>query len=163
MNEHVALKLPASDDDYDVDFSAWSLRQSVLIRERRFELVDVDNIAEEIESLARNERHSIEKRLRTLVEHLLKLSYFTLSRDPRRGWRVTVAKSRANIAASFRDSPSLYAQRDAIYLGEWEAGARVAALALADDPAAVALIGSVRHSPTISIDDALDPDFFPGD
>ncbi len=162
MNEHVVLRVRGTASGYDTDFYAWSLRQAELIRRGALDQIDAENIAEEVESLARKERHSVEKRLRTLIEHLLKLSFFTLSDDPRRGWQVTVAKSRANLVSSFRDSPSLYSEREAIYLSEWQAAVRIASLAIADDPAAVAALANLRDEPSFSIDLALDPDFFPG-
>ena len=161
MNEHVALRVPTSDCGYDADFHAWSLRQADLLRHRQIDRADIENIAEEIENLARKELHSVEKRVRTLVEHLLKLQFFSLSAEPQRSWRVTIAKSRANLRSSFRDSPSLFAQREAIYLGEWQSGVRIAALAIADDLQAVAAIGRLRDTPSFTIDQILDPDFFP--
>lgn len=161
MNEHVVLWMPSTDELYEADFSAWSLRQAELIRDRRFDLIDADNIAEEIESLARKELRSIEKRLRTLVEHLLKLKFFSLSDEPQRGWRVTLTKSRDNLESDFRDNPSLFAQREAIYLDAWRSGARIAAVAIDDDPKGVAAIREVSRTPVFSIDAALDPNFFP--
>jgi hypothetical protein len=161
MNEHVALRAPVTDHAYDVDFHAWSLRRADLLRHGRIDRVDIENIAEEIESLAGKEIHSIEKRVRTLIEHLLKLKFFSLTDEPQRGWRVTIAKSRNNLASSFRDSPSLFAQREAVYLGEWQSGVRIAALAVAGDARAVTAIGQLRGMPIFSIDELLDPDFFP--
>lgn len=161
MNEHVALRVPARPDDYDVDFSAWALRQAALIRDRRFDLLDADNICEEIESLSRRERHSVEKRLRTLIEHLLKLRFFTLSEEPKRGWRVTIIKTRLNLASTFNDNPSLFAQRDVLFANEWAAAGRIAKVGLSDDPVAMMQIDMFPLPTLFDVDQALDLEFFP--
>jgi len=163
MNEHVALKPSTAGDSYGADFYEWSLRQADLVRRGRFELLDTENIAEEIENLARSELHSVESHFQTLIEHLLKLRFFSLSADPRPGWRVTVAKTRSRLDAIFESSPSLSARREAIFLAQCSKGARFAALALHDDLDAVRSIGLFAVTPAFSIEEALDPDFFPGD
>ncbi len=163
MNEQIVLSAPVRDDDYDVDFSAWALRQAALIRAGHFDQIDVENISEEIESLSRRERHSAQKRLRTLIEHLLKLKFFTLSDEPKRGWRVTVIKTRLNLDTTFGENPSLFAQRDLLFGHEWSAASRVAKAGLADDPLAIAQIDMFPLPTLFDVNEALDPDFFPGD
>lgn len=59
MAETVARPRPAADfargPGYDEDFVLWSQHQAALIRERRFDLVDRDNLADEIESLGKRD------------------------------------------------------------------------------------------------------------
>ena len=38
---------------YESDFYAWAMEQAALLRERRLDAADIDNIAEEIESMGR--------------------------------------------------------------------------------------------------------------
>src|SRR5260370_40648867 len=54
--ESEAVLVPAAEPagaSYDRDFCAWSLEQARLVREGRWDAVDRDNVAEEIESLGR--------------------------------------------------------------------------------------------------------------
>ncbi len=66
---------------YDADIVEWSERQAALLRRRAAgELInnaDLDwpNIAEEIESVGRSERLSLASHIRTVIEHLAKLSF----------------------------------------------------------------------------------------
>jgi hypothetical protein len=53
------------------DFYAWLLDQSDAIRERRLEWLDLENIAEELEGMARKERHALTSHLRVMMIHLL--------------------------------------------------------------------------------------------
>ena len=67
-------------DLYDSDFVLWSERQAALLRrmgnrERVNDQVDWGNLAEEIESLSRNDRREIRSRLRVICEHLLKWQF----------------------------------------------------------------------------------------
>ena len=69
----VLKEIPSSLNTYDADLSAWAERQTALLRERRSDRLDWDNIAEEIESLGKSEVNELESRLAVLLEHLIKL------------------------------------------------------------------------------------------
>lgn len=49
MTKHVAL-MPR-EAGYDTDFDEWSMQQAELLLGGRLDLVDIENIAEEIDSL----------------------------------------------------------------------------------------------------------------
>lgn len=70
MNEHIPRAAP---DAYAVDVAAWTKRQVELMRLRRFEALNLDNIIEEIESLGNEQEHAVESHLIRIAEHLLKL------------------------------------------------------------------------------------------
>ena len=57
---------------YDTDFYAWTNEQAALLRAGRWSEADVENIAEEIESMGRSERRELVSRLTVLLMHLLK-------------------------------------------------------------------------------------------
>ena len=65
---------------YDEDILLWSEEQAALIRElgnRRFARsneLDLENVAEEIESVGRSELASVESQLQNILLHLIKLS-----------------------------------------------------------------------------------------
>lgn len=93
---------------YETDFYAWAQRQAILLREEEFEQVDWDNIIEEIESLARTEKHEVESRLEVLLMHLLKWRYQPGKRG--RSWRATIDEQRRRLHKLLRESPSLRAR-----------------------------------------------------
>ena len=91
---------------YDTDFYAWTQEQADAIRAKDLARLDIEHLAEEIESLGRSERFAIESQLERLLVHLLKYRYDPAQR-PRRGWRLTIRHARREIAKRLGDSPSL--------------------------------------------------------
>jgi hypothetical protein len=83
--------------DYDTDFYAWTQAQAAALRDHKWDTLDVENLAEEIESLGRSERFAIESHLQNLLTHLLKWRYDPAT-EPRRGWRITIRNARLDIA-----------------------------------------------------------------
>ena len=67
------------------------LRNSEL--ERVLQALDWDNLAEEIEGLARRHRRELASHIVTIIEHLTKLENSSAS-EPRRGWIDTVERER---------------------------------------------------------------------
>ncbi|HEX4715608.1 MAG TPA: DUF29 domain-containing protein [Ktedonobacteraceae bacterium] len=93
---------------YETDFAAWVGRNVELLRSGRFSEVDVENVAEEIESLGRRDRRELKNRIIEIIEHLLKITLLP-DCDSVRGWRVSVVKQRAAIQDLLEESPSLRA------------------------------------------------------
>jgi hypothetical protein len=87
---------PPVGDLYEKDFALWAERQAALLRARRFDELDLQNLIEEVEDLSRRERDMVESYIETILEHLLKLALSRADR-PRRGWLVTVDKQRARL------------------------------------------------------------------
>jgi hypothetical protein len=90
---------------YDADYVAWLEEQVAHLRAGRLSAVDVDNVAEELESLMRKERRQLRNRLEVLIAHLLKWDHQPAQRSNR--WRASVAEQRARIRRLLQDSPSL--------------------------------------------------------
>jgi len=158
MNEHVVLK--QREAGYDTDFYQWTSEQVELLRAGRFDLIDADNIAEEIEGLGKSDRRGIESQLARLVEHLLK---FQVSRDmlPRAGWRNTAVNARNEIDLTLDDSPSLRRRLPEFYERQQLRGYQQALAGLSEeDRSLLALIGPAH---VFTCEQALNPDFFPGD
>ena len=90
---------------YEDDFYAWALNNADLLRQGRFAEIDIDNIAEELESMGRSERRQLANRLEVLLAHLLKWRY----QPARRGnsWRYTIEEQRRKVRKLLTDSPSL--------------------------------------------------------
>jgi hypothetical protein len=89
---------------YDTDYVAWLEEQVAHLRAGRLSALDVDSVAEELESLMRSQRQQLENRLEVLIRHLLKWDHQPDERTNR--WRATVAEQRGRIRRLLRDSPS---------------------------------------------------------
>ena len=116
---------------YDVDFYAWTTDQAALLRTGRLSEADLENIAEEIESLGRAERRGLASHVRTVIEHLMKLQASPAT-EPRAGWRETVLRVRDDIEDVLDDSPSLRRELAGIIARETERARRLVRRALAE-------------------------------
>lgn len=90
---------------YEQDFYAWTQEQAKLLRSGKFSEIDVENVAEELESMGRSDKREIESRLEVLLMHLLKWQVQVRQRSP--GWSGTVREQRRRITKLLRESPSL--------------------------------------------------------
>jgi hypothetical protein len=97
--------MPRNSVAYDDDFFAWTQEQARLLRTGELTDVDVENLAEEIESVGRSDRREIRNRLTVLLSHLLKWQF----QPKRRGasWSVTILEQRLQINSIIEDSPTL--------------------------------------------------------
>ncbi|MBF0128472.1 MAG: DUF29 domain-containing protein [Alphaproteobacteria bacterium] len=97
-------------DLYARDFYAWANQQAALLRAGDLLAADVENIAEEIESMGRSERRELVNRLVVLMLHLLKWRFQPGLRG--NGWRLSIKEQRLRLASHMRDNPSLKSQLD---------------------------------------------------
>ena len=90
---------------YDLDFYAWTQQQANLLLTGKLEFLDRVNLAEEIESLGKQQRQELRNRLGILIGHLLKWDY----QPERRGksWKSTIREQREEILDLLEDNPSL--------------------------------------------------------
>jgi hypothetical protein len=95
---------------YEMDFYGWTQEQAAKLRALRDERpnldLDVENILEEIDSLGRNDYRQLRSRLEEICIHLLKLQY-SLSWEPRRGWKTSIDGQRYSLGRLLKESPSL--------------------------------------------------------
>jgi hypothetical protein len=89
---------------YERDAYAWSKEQAELLRARSFTELDLEHIIEEIEDVGGSLYREVRSRLRTIMEHLLKLEH-SPAIEPRAGWESTIRRARADIADDL--TPSL--------------------------------------------------------
>ena len=92
---------------YEQDFYAWANRQAALLRAGRLSEADIENIAEEIESMGRSEKRELVNRLAVLLTHLLKWQVQPTHRG--NSWRLTIVEQRIQLAEHLKDNPSLKA------------------------------------------------------
>jgi hypothetical protein len=90
---------------YEEDFFRWTQMMADALRSGDLSQLDRGNLAEEIESLGRNDRRAIESRLTVLLMHLLK---WQVQPEMRSGsWRGTIVEQRTRIRKLLQESPSL--------------------------------------------------------
>ena len=90
---------------YDQDFLAWTEQQAALLRAGRLDQLDLDNLAEELDTMGRSEWGELESRLEVLLMHMLKWDYQAARRS--RSWKATMREQRNAIRRLMRRSPSL--------------------------------------------------------
>lgn len=90
---------------YDEDFVAWTEEQARLLRAGEFSQLDIENIAEELESMGRSDRREIESRLVVLMVHLLKWRIQVEHRSA--SWSGTIREQRERLEDLLAESPSL--------------------------------------------------------
>ncbi len=93
---------------YDQDYYTWAIEQAEHLRARRLDMLDVDNLAEEVESLGRSEHRELSSRLAVIIGHLLTLQVQTTRTEANeRSWRVTVRAQRARLTRLLDRAPGL--------------------------------------------------------
>ena len=90
---------------YERDLYSWSQDQARLLRERRWDAIDRDNVAEEIESLGRTEFNRLESALRVLLLHILKWDHQSARRS--RSWAISIRQQRLELDDVLADNPGL--------------------------------------------------------
>ena len=95
---------------YERDFYAWANEQAALLRTGKLDSADIENIAEEIESMGRCEKSQLINRLTVLLLHLLKWRYQPSLRGNR--WRLTIKDQRCRLRRNMHDNPRLRSQLD---------------------------------------------------
>lgn len=93
---------------YNQDFYQWVQTTIHNIRNRDLKSLDWENLLEELEGLGNEQKHQLESRLIVLLEHLLKLTYWSEERNHNsRGWQGTIIEQRKKIKKLLKRNPSL--------------------------------------------------------
>jgi len=100
----IAEKPPAN-QLFETDFFLWTQEQARLLREKRWNDLDLENLAEEVRSVGGSEKKEIRSRLDVLLMHLLKWTYQPGKRTP--SWQTTIRRQRIDLQGVLDDSPSL--------------------------------------------------------
>lgn len=90
---------------YKNDIVAWAEEQAWLVRNKKFDLLDIEHIAEEIEDVGKSEQRELASRMAVLLLHLLKWQY----QPARQGtsWQLTIKTQRQRIRQRLKKTPSL--------------------------------------------------------
>jgi hypothetical protein len=99
---------------YETDTYAWAFEQAAHIRAGRFDLLDIENIAEEIEDVGNSAARELEHRLSILLAHLLKWQHQPNLKA--RSWALSIKEQRIRVAKVLRNNPSLKPHMDELLI-----------------------------------------------
>ena len=90
---------------YKTDVIAWANEQASLLRAGKFNQLDIEHIADEVEDVGKSEQRELENRMATLLAHLIKWRF----QPERRGksWEATAREQRIMILRRLEKTPSL--------------------------------------------------------
>jgi hypothetical protein len=91
--------------EHPPDFHAWLVRTARLLREHRWDELDAEQLAEEVEDLSKSERRGVSSQLTRLLLHLLKWRFQPQRRSD--SWLDSIADARLQLQLALDDSPSL--------------------------------------------------------
>jgi hypothetical protein len=94
--------------DHQLDLYSWLVEQARLVRDGRWQAIDQDNLAKEIESLAQQQFNQLENAIHGLLTHLLKWDHPAIRRS--RGRVQSVQSQRQAVADVLARNPGLAAR-----------------------------------------------------
>ncbi len=140
---------------YEQDFYGWTQQQAKLLREGALDHLDIINLAEEIQSLGKQQRQELKNRLGILLGHLLKWQFQPNKRS--KSWFVTLREQRREIGYLLAENPSLKPYLpEALHKG-YQSGIDLAVRETSLND---------QDFPTecpYTLDEVLDTNFFPGE
>ncbi len=139
---------------YERDFYSWCMEQAAHLREGRLARIDLANLAEEIESLGKEQENALESSLRVLLVHLLKWRYQPRRRT--RSWAGTIVRERGNYERRLRKNPGLKPIQEALL---HEAYGRARREAAAETGLS---LSRLPEACPFTLAQALDDDYLPG-
>ncbi len=142
-----------TENSYEKDFYAWTMKNAELLREGKLAEIDIEHIAEELESMGKSDKRELISRCTVLLMHLLKWRYQPDLRG--NSWRKTIKEQRRAIAQLLGDSPSLKPHLTGTLDQEYNT-------ARDDAIDETGLPGNIfPESCPFTLEDILNPDFWP--
>jgi hypothetical protein len=144
---------------YADDFYSWALEQAAALRRAGAERVnttmpiDWENLAEEIESMGKEQAWKLRSSYRVLLLHLLKWRWQPNLQS--HSWRVSIARERYNAVEHLQDNPGLRRRRHELFTKAYR-GARLEAAAETGLP-----LRTFPESCPFTLEQAMDEGFWP--
>jgi len=98
----------------DQDLYGWAVQTAQLLKDRKMNEVNFDEIVEELESLGRSEKHELINRLSLIMSHLLKWQFQPNMRG--HSWKYTIREQRDQTKIHWEDNPGLKGKLDEIMM-----------------------------------------------
>jgi hypothetical protein len=130
---------------YDEDFYAWSRQQAAMLRDGRFAELDLGHLIEEVDDLGGALKRSVRSRIRTIIEHLLKLEH-SPAQDSRGGWYDTIIAQRGDLVDELTPSLRREIEPEFAVLYNRARGAAAPSHCRHDEPTAAALPATCPYS-----------------
>ena len=112
-----------AEDLYETDFYTWTQRQADHLRAGRFDLVDLANVVEEIETLGRSEASALRSAYRLIAMHLLKL--MIQPEKATKSWRTTIGRERINVGVILSENPGLKPRRTELFTKAYDTAGKM--------------------------------------
>jgi peptidoglycan/xylan/chitin deacetylase (PgdA/CDA1 family) len=109
---------------YDRDFYGWAQQQAHVLKAQDWAALDLDNLVEEVESLARSEYRGLRSEAQRLLMHALKWRYQPDHRGESR--RHSIEQARDEIEELLRENPSLQTRLAEAFTGAYRLARRQA-------------------------------------
>lgn len=119
------VKRIQKEQEYEKDFYAWTIHNAQLLRKRKLSEIDIENIAEEIESMGKSEKRELMNRLIVLMAHLLKWKLQKVRRS--KSWTITIKNQRVELNDLLEESPSLKKEMEERFTHAYERAIGMAA------------------------------------
>ena len=103
---------------YEEDYCLWYSENARLLREKKFNEIDVEHIAEELDSMGRHEEDKLESVLRILFLHLLKWTYQKSHQGT--SWKLSIMEHRNRAKKQIKKNPSLKGHLSEICTSSYE-------------------------------------------
>jgi hypothetical protein len=140
---------------YETDVCAWAKEQAALLRAGRLSELDIDHIAEEIESVGSSQKRELVSRLTVLLQHLLTWQFQPALRGT--SCQVSIRVQRRDTAYLMQNNPSLKAMLP-------EAIAQAYGTAVIKASAETDLAESIFPSVCLwTFEQMMDPEFWPSE
>lgn len=119
---------------YEHDTHAWALEQTELLRTGKLEKLDIEHLADEIESVAKRERRALINQLARLLMHLLKWEQQPENRT--RSQRLTIEDAQHKTLRLLNENPSLKTMLPNLMQSAYADARRAAAIDTDQEPEA---------------------------
>jgi hypothetical protein len=144
---------PALKTVYEKDYLLWLELTAEKLCTGKLEDLDIENLLEEIEAMARKEKVALESNLEVLLMHLLKYQYQVNERTS--SWRYTIDEHRSRIIKALKVSPSLKPYLKQVFDDCYQEGRRKASIETGLN------ISTFPIQSPFSQEETLNPDFLP--
>lgn len=105
--KRLSISAPSANKEleYEKDFYKWTRNQARFLKKQEFSNLDIENLIEEIESLGRSERRTLESYLEIMLMHMLKVKYQPKKHS--KSWDLSIKNSRQKFKKVLKQNPSL--------------------------------------------------------
>lgn len=100
---------------YEQDFYSWIQHHVALLKDSRFDEIDVDNLIEELEGMAKKDERELISRLIILIAHLLK--WQSQSDMQSNSWSSSIIEQHAQVLFLLENVPGLKNTMSELFLG----------------------------------------------